>query len=150
MEKGNYKTFILMLILSFFIMYAVMYLNVDQLDHIYLNITRLYMTLLMVSLMALLMLGIMKMMYKNKKLNTIIVLSSIAVFTLALIGVRTQTPIGDVQYMKGMIPHHSIAIMTSKHAHLKDPEVKKLAQSIIDAQEKEIAEMKRILARMDK
>jgi hypothetical protein len=150
MEKGNYKTFILMLILSFFMMYAVMYLNVDQLDHIYLNITRLYMTLLMVSLMALLMLGIMKMMYKNKKLNTIIVLSSIAVFTLALIGVRTQTPIGDVQYMKGMIPHHSIAIMTSKHAHLKDPEVKKLAQSIIDAQEKEIAEMKRILARMDK
>lgn len=139
-----------MLILSFFMMYAVMYLNVDQLDHIYLNITRLYMTLLMVSLMALLMLGIMKMMYKNKKLNTIIVLSSIAVFTLALIGVRTQTPIGDVQYMKGMIPHHSIAIMTSKHAHLKDPEVKKLAQSIIDAQEKEIAEMKRILARMDK
>lgn len=150
MEKGNYKTFILMLILSFFMMYAVMYLNVDQLDHIYLNITRLYMTLLMVSLMALLMLGIMKMMYKNKKLNTIVVLSSIAVFTLALIGVRTQTPIGDVQYMKGMIPHHSIAIMTSKHAHLKDPEVKKLAQSIIDAQEKEIAEMKRILARMDK
>lgn len=150
MEKGNYKTFILMLILSFFMMYAVMYLNVDQLDHIYLNITRLYMTLLMVSLMALLMLGIMKMMYKNKKLNTIIVLSSIAVFTLALIGVRTQTPIGDVQYMKGMIPHHSIAIMTSKHAHLKDPEVKKLAQSIIDAQEKEIAEMKRILARLDK
>jgi len=150
MEKGNYKTFILMLILSFFMMYAVMYLNVDQLDHIYLNITRLYMTLLMVSLMALLMLGIMKMMYKNTKLNTIIVLSSIAVFTLALIGVRTQTPIGDVQYMKGMIPHHSIAIMTSKHADLKDPEVKKLAQSIIDAQEKEIAEMKRILARMDK
>jgi len=150
MEKGNYKTFILMLILSFFMMYAVMYLNVDQLDHIYLNITRLYMTLMMVSLMALLMLGIMKMMYKNKKLNTIIVLSSIAVFTLALIGVRTQTPIGDVQYMKGMIPHHSIAIMTSKNAHLKDPEVKKLAQSIIDAQEKEIAEMKRILARMDK
>ncbi len=139
MEKGNYKTFILMLILSFFMMYAVMYLNVDQLDHIYLNITRLYMTLLMVSLM-----------YKNKKLNTIIVLSSIAVFTLALIGVRTQTPIGDVQYMKEMIPHHSIAIMTSKNAHLKDPEVKKLAQSIIDAQEKEIAEMKRILARMDK
>ena len=139
-----------MLILSIFMMYAVMYLNVDQLDHIYLNITRLYMTLLMVSLMALLMLGIMKMMYKNTKLNTIIVLSSIAVFTLALIGVRTQTPIGDVQYMKGMIPHHSIAIMTSKHADLKDPEVKKLAQSIIDAQEKEIAEMKRILARMDK
>jgi uncharacterized protein (DUF305 family) len=77
-----------------------------------------------------------------------IVVCSIAVFGLALAGVRTQAGIGDVQYMKGMIPHHSIAIMVSKHADIKDSEVKKLAQNIIDAQEKEIAEMKRILARM--
>jgi uncharacterized protein (DUF305 family) len=108
------------------------------------------MTLLMISAMTLIMLGMMKMMYLNKKLNAIIVASSIALFVLALAGVRTQTAIGDVQYMKGMIPHHSIAIMTSKNAHLKDPEVKKLAQSIIDAQEKEIVQMKAMLARLDK
>ncbi len=150
MEKGNYKKFALMLFISFVAMYAIMYLNVDQFDHVYINMTRFYMTLLMISAMALIMLGMMKMMYQNKKLNTIIVTFSIAVFILALAGVRTQTAIGDVQYMKGMIPHHSIAIMTSKNAHLKDPEVKKLAQSIIDAQEKEIAQMKKILARMDK
>ena len=71
-------------------------------------------------------------------------------FGLALAGVRTQTLVGDVQYMKGMIPHHSIAIMTSTRADIKDPEVKKLSQGIIEAQEREIAEMKRILARMDK
>lgn len=150
MEKGDYRKFALILFISFVAMYAIMYLNVDQFDHVYINMTRFYMTLLMISAMALIMLGMMKMMYQNKKLNTIIVTFSIAVFILALAGVRTQTAIGDVQYMKGMIPHHSIAIMTSKNAHLKDPEVKKLAQSIIDAQEKEIAQMKAMLARLDK
>jgi len=150
MEKGSYRKFALMLVISFFIMYAIMYLNVDQFDHVYINMTRFYMTLLMVSAMALLMLVMMRMMYQDKKLNLFIMVAAVAVFILALVGVRTQTAIGDVQYMKGMIPHHSIAIMVSKNAHLKDPEVKKLAQSIIDAQEKEIAQMKGILARLDK
>ena len=150
MEKGNYKTFVLTLLCSFIIMYSVMFLNVDQADHIYLSMTRLYMTLMMVTAMALLMLAMMRMMYKNRKLNVIIILSSTAMFILSLIGVRTQTFVGDVQYMKGMIPHHSIAIMTSKNANIKDPEVRKLADGIIAAQEKEIAQMKRILAQMNK
>jgi len=150
MEKTHYRKFALMLALSFVIMYAVMYLNVNEADHIYLSMTRFYMTLLMICPMALVMLVAMRSMYKNKTVNTIIVVCSIAVFGLALAGVRTQTLVGDVQYMKGMIPHHSIAIMTSTRADIKDPEVKKLSQGIIEAQEREIAEMKRILARMDK
>ncbi len=150
MEKSSYKKFVLMLVISFFVMYAIMYLNVDRFDHFYINMTRFNMTLLMVSAMALLMFGMMRTMYQDRKLNSIIAIAAVAVFILALIGVRTQTAIGDVQYMKGMIPHHSIAIMVSKNAHLKDPEVKKLAQSIIDAQEKEITQMKMTLARMDK
>ncbi|MDO3643461.1 DUF305 domain-containing protein [Mucilaginibacter sp. L3T2-6] len=105
---------------------------------------------MMVAAMALLMLAMMRMMYKNRKLNVIIILSSTAVFVFSLIGVRTQSFVGDVQYMKGMIPHHSIAIMTSKNANIRDPEVRKLADGIIAAQEKEIAQMKRILARMNK
>ena len=150
MEKTHYRKFALMLALSFVIMYAVMYLNVNEADHIYLSMTRFYMTLLMICPMALVMLAAMRSMYKNKTVNTIIVVCSIAVFGLALAGVRTQTLVGDVQYMKGMIPHHSIAIMTSTRADIRDPEVKKLSQGIIEAQEREIAEMKRILARMDK
>jgi uncharacterized protein (DUF305 family) len=150
MVRGNYKTFFWTLLCSFIIMYGVMFLNVDQADHIYLSMTRLYMTLMMIAAMAILMLAMMRMMYTNRKLNTIIILSSIAVFILSLVGVRTQTFVGDVQYMKGMIPHHSIAIMTSKNANIKDPEVRKLADGIIAAQEKEIAQMKAILARMDK
>lgn len=150
MENGNYKKFALMILVSYIVMYAIMYLDDDQIDHVYLNMTRFYMTLIMISAMALIMLGMMRMMYQNKRLNAIIVGSSIAVFALALVGVRTQAGIGDVQYMKGMIPHHSIAIMTSKHADLKDPEVKNLSRDIIDAQEKEIAEMKRLLSRLNK
>lgn len=150
MQKGNYSKFASMLAGSFVLMYGIMYLNVDLIDHVYLNMTRFYMTLLMVSAMALLMLWMMRMMYQNKKLNMIITVAAIVIFISALAGVRTQTGIGDIQYMKGMIPHHSIAIMVSKRAHLKDPEVKKLSQDIIDAQEKEIAQMKIILDRMKK
>jgi uncharacterized protein (DUF305 family) len=150
MKNNSYRTFALTMTISFILMYGIMFLNVDQADHIYLSMTRFYMTLMMVAAMALLMLAAMRMMYKNKRLNRIIIIAGIASFALSLIGVRTQTFVGDEQYMRGMIPHHSIAIMVSKKAHLKDPEVIQLSQSIIKAQENEIAQMKKILARMDK
>jgi len=108
------------------------------------------MALLMVSSMAIVMIGMMGKMYPDKKLNTGILLGSVVLFGLVLTGLRTQTPIGDVQYMKAMIPHHSSAIMVSKNASLKDPEVIKLSEGIIASQQKEIAEMKAILARMEK
>lgn len=150
MKTNNYKLFFITLVLSFILMYAVMFLNVEQVDHIYFSMTRLYMTTMMIAVMAILMLLTMGMMYKNKRLNMGIIVSSIIIFILSLAGVRSQTFIDDEQYMKGMIPHHSIAILTSKNADIKDPEVRKLADGIIAAQEKEIAEMKKILARMDK
>lgn len=144
----SYKKFSAMLIVSFIIMYGVMFLNVDEADHIYLSLSRLYMTCLMVTPMAVLMLLMMAKMYSNKKLNSIIIAGSIIVFSLALWALRTQTPVGDIQFMKAMIPHHSSAILTSKHADIKDPEVKKLSEAIIASQEKEIATMKSILQRM--
>lgn len=150
MYKGNYKKFLLMLLLSFCIMYLVMFLNVDELDHIYLSLTRLYMSLLMVAPMAVLMLAMMQKMYPNKKANAIIMLSSCVVFVLSLTLLRTQTPIDDTQYMKAMIPHHSSAIMTSKHADIKDPEVKELSKKIILSQQKEIAQMKALLKKVNK
>lgn len=89
-------------------------------------------------------------MYPDKKLNTCIKLGAAILFGLVVTGLRTQTPIGDVQYMKTMISHHSSAIMVSKNAHLNDPEVIKLSEGIIASQDKEIAEMKAILERMKK
>ena len=103
----------------------------------------------MVAPMAVLMLLLMPGMYNNKRHNTLIMLTSITVFVLALVFLRNQTFISDKQYMKAMIPHHSSAIMVSQNAEIKDPELKKLSQEIIKAQEKEIAQMKAILARIE-
>ena len=150
MQGMGYKMFGIMMVVSFIIMYGVMFLNVDNSSHIYLSTTRTYMSLLMVSSMAAVMLLMMGKMYPNKKINVAIIFTAIFIFILALTGLRTQTPIGDVQYMKAMIPHHSSAIMVSKHANIQDPEVKKLSEGIIASQEKEIAEMKSILQRIEK
>lgn len=150
MQGMSYKRFSLMMLISFMIMYGVMFLNVDKAIHIYISTTRTYMALLMVSPMAIVMMLMMGKMYPNKKLNTGIMLGAVVLFALVLTGLRTQTPIGDVQYMKAMIPHHSSAILVSKNANLKDPEVKKLSEGIIASQEKEIAEMRVILARLKK
>lgn len=126
-----------------------MYLNSYQLDHVYFSLTRFYMTCLGISAMALIMFFAMRKMYQNKKKNRAIVLGSILLFVSALGLVRTQKPIiGDVLWMKAMIPHHSIAILTSERADIKDPEVKKLADDIIEAQRKEIAEMKLMIKRL--
>lgn len=145
-----YKKFIIMLSISFVIMYAVMFLNVYSFDHIYLSATRFYMTLLMVTPMAVVMLLMMKKMYPNKAYNSIIIASSIGVFILSLWFLRSQVFIKDEGYMKAMIPHHSSAILTSKNAEISDPEVRKLADEIIKSQEEEIAEMKALLEKLDK
>lgn len=145
----SYRKLIIMMFISFIIMYSVMFLNVDDFNHIYFSTTRFYMAILMVAPMALVMLLMMNQMYPNKKLNSTIIISSIIVFFVTVVLLRTQTPIGDKAYMKAMIPHHSSAILTSKHAQIKDPEVRKLADQIIQSQEREIAQMEKILERMD-
>lgn len=149
MKKSNYKKFGLMLLVSFIMMYAIMFLNVFELDHIMLSTTRTYMTLLMVAPMAISMLLFMWEMYENTKVNYAIICASTIVFMGCLYGLRTQTPIGDIQWMKAMIPHHSSAILTSSKANFKDEEVQKLANEIIKAQEKEIAEMKAMIKRIE-
>lgn len=141
----NYYKLLITLVISFAIMYSVMFLNVDSLDHVYVSTTRIYMTLLMISPMAILMILMMKKMFSSKKINTAIVFGSLTLFALSLVFLRTQTFIGDRQYMKAMIPHHSSALLTSKNANLEDEEVKELAQQIIEAQNEEIELMKRLL-----
>src|SRR5690606_4522505 len=120
---------------SLVIMYSVMFLNVDDISHIYLSLTRLYMSLLMVSPMAVLMLLMMKGMYPDKKRNRFIILTSIAVFAFSLTALRMQLFVSDTQYMRAMIPHHSSAILTSKHAQIVDSQAKRLPIGIIESQE---------------
>ncbi|WP_289023706.1 DUF305 domain-containing protein [uncultured Salegentibacter sp.] len=147
---SNYLRFFLMLGLSFIAMYITMYFNTYEFDHVYFSLTRFYMACLGISAMAVIMLSLMLKMYKNKKKNLAIYLGSLVLFVSALGLVRAQRPIvGDVLYMKAMIPHHSIAILTSKRADIKDPETKKLAEEIIEAQKREIAQMKKIIYRLE-
>lgn len=148
-NNGNYKNFFLMLGLSFVAMYITMYLNTYEFDHVYFSLTRFYMVCLGISTMAVIMLLFMLKMYKNKKKNILILVGSFVLFIGSLGLVRAQSPIvGDVLWLKAMIPHHSIAILTSERAAIKDPEVKKLADDIVKAQRKEIADMKAMIKRL--
>ncbi|AUD07527.1 DUF305 domain-containing protein [Spirosoma pollinicola] len=149
MKKGHYRKFFLMLAVSFVVMHLTMYLNTEKVDHLYLSTNRLYMTTLMITVMAVVMLLFMRSMYQDQRTNMFIIGGSVALFVAALFCVRHQVFIDDKRFMQSMIPHHSIAILVSKNADLKDPEVKKLAQDIIKAQEREIAQMKHILTRID-
>lgn len=146
--KNSYIKLLVMLVISFFIMYVVMFFNVAELNHIYLSTTRFYMAVLMVAPMALLMLFMMGKMFPDRQKNLIIGITASVIFTLSFILLKVQEPIKDAQYMKAMIPHHSSAILTSKNANITDPDVKKLALEIIKSQEEEIARMKKILSRM--
>ncbi|MGO1470681.1 MAG: DUF305 domain-containing protein [Tissierella sp.] len=143
--KKSYTKFLGMIITSAVLMYGVMYLNTYQLDHVFFSEMRLYMTILSTCVMAVVMLVFMLHMLKDKKMNMAIVGISLLVFVSSFYLMRNQTTIDDVDYMEGMIPHHSIAILTSKRANIKDSRVRKLADDIIKAQEKEIKEMKELI-----
>ncbi|PLR73332.1 DUF305 domain-containing protein [Bacillus sp. UMB0728] len=141
----HYARFGLMIAVSTIIMFGLMYLNVFQLDHIFYSETRVYMALIMGSAMAIVMLLFMWKMYKNKQLNYMILAGSALVFAVSLWLVRSQATIDDTAWMKAMIPHHSIAILTSERAGISDQRVKKLSEDIIEAQRREIEEMKKLI-----
>jgi Domain of unknown function (DUF305) len=144
-----YARFAAMILTSTVVMFALMYLNTFAVDHIWFSQTRMWMALVMGAVMAIIMLGFMLKMYESKAVNIAVVFGSIAVFVCALWLVRSQETVNDVSYMKAMIPHHSIAILTSRRAHIRNPRVRELADGIIEAQVEEIAEMKRLIADLE-
>jgi hypothetical protein len=147
MEKRvTYRRFVSMIASSTVVMYGLMYLNTYQWSHVWFSQTRLWMALLMGSVMAVIMLGFMWGMYRKLQVNLLILGVATAAFAGSLWLVRSQSTVGDVSYMKAMIPHHSIAVMTSRRAHISDPRVRKLANDIIDAQVREIDEMETLIA----
>lgn len=141
----NYLRFGLMILTSTLIMYGLMYLNTYERSHVYFSETRVYMAIMMGAVMAIVMMLFMWKMYKNKKLNSIILTGSVVVFGLMLFLVRSQTTVNEVSWMRAMIPHHSIAILTSERANFEDERVQQLADEIIEAQVEEIAEMEALI-----
>lgn len=142
---NKYLKFGLMIATSTLVMYAMMFFNVFQLDHIFFSETRVYMAFMMGAAMAIIMLLFMWNMYTNRKANMLILLVSLVVFGGSLGLVRSQATIEDSSWLKAMIPHHSIAILTSERAHLSDPRVQELAKKISKAQRDEIKQMKELI-----
>jgi uncharacterized protein (DUF305 family) len=146
----SYPHFGAMIAASTLVMFGLMYLNTYALDHVWFSQTRVWMAVVMGAAMAVVMLGFMWKMYRNTRANVAIVVGSLVVFAAALWLVRSQETVSDVAYMKAMIPHHSIAILTSSRAHIRDPRVRKLADEIIESQAREIAEMKQLIADLER
>lgn len=146
----SYIRFLTMATVSTAIMFGLMYLNVFSFDHVFFSETRLFMALIMGSVMAVVMLSFMLHMYTNMAANLAIYAGAAILFAGSLYLVRSQDTVGDVAWMKAMIPHHSIAILTSERATITDPRARKLADEIIEAQRREINEMKGLIADLEK
>jgi uncharacterized protein (DUF305 family) len=142
----GYLRFGAMIATSTIAMFGLMYLNTFVLDHAFFSQTRAWMALLMGAAMAMVMMAFMFGMYRSRAANLGILAGAAAVFALSLFLVRSQATVEDAAYMKAMIPHHSIALLTSTRAHIRDPRVRDLADRIIAAQRSEIAEMRALLA----
>lgn len=146
-SKGSgYGRFFAMIATSTIVMYGLMYLNTYAVGHVFFSQTRAWMALYMGGMMAIIMLAFMLGMYPSRKTNIAIFSVAAIAFAAGVYFVRSQDTVGDVAWMKAMIPHHSIAILTSERANISDPRVRELADAIIEAQRGEIAEMKRYIA----
>lgn len=141
----NYLKYFGMIITSTIVMLFLMYINTYEMTHVTFSETRMYMAFLMGGTMGIIMLGFMLHMLTNRYWNIAIVIVCILIIGTSLFLVRSQTTVDDTSYMKAMIPHHSIAILTSERAKISDPRVRELADEIIAAQRREIAEMKRLI-----
>ena len=147
---SQYLKFFLMIATSTLVMFVLMYLNSYQLSHVFFSETRTYMAIYMGAIMAVVMLLFMLNMYKDKKKNSVVLGISIISFVGALFLVRSQITVNDQSWMSAMIPHHSIAILTSDRANIKDKRVQELATNIIEAQRREIKEMQWLLNDIEK
>ena len=130
-----------MVVISFIAMYILMYAMVNDMKSVLPNINQFYMAGLMTSAMVIIELAIMSMMYANRKWNAGIIIVSIIALVGCYAGIRQQTGVGDKQFLKSMIPHHSAAILMCRQADLTDPELKQLCDDIISGQQAEIDQM---------
>lgn len=145
--QGSYRRFFAMIGTSMVAMFFLMYLHSYRiLDHAWFSETRLFMTLIMGAAMMVIMLAFMLGMYRDTRINTAIFFGAVLLLLGAVWLVRSQVTVTGVDYMEGMIPHHSIAILTSERARIEDPRVRELADEIIEAQRREILEMEWLIA----
>ncbi|WP_454656213.1 DUF305 domain-containing protein [Bosea beijingensis] len=147
-KSGNsYGRLIAELALDFVAMYLVMYAMIATLAHFHLNLNNVYMTLMMIAPMTIIMLVSMRSMFPSRPLNLIIGVGAVAVFLGSFAAMRTQAGVGNADFLRSMIPHHSGAILMCEQASISDPEIIALCKQIISSQQREITQMEAILAR---
>ena len=146
MESG-YKKFAVIIIINTGLMFLLTYTMIAEPGHFVFSINKLYMALIMVAAMNIVMLTVMRSMFKDKKKNFFIYGVLVIILGLSFAFLRTQTPVGDQLFLRSMIPHHSAAILICERARLSDPEVITLCEQIIEAQREEIAQMQEIIER---
>jgi len=148
--RGNrhYVHLAIMTALSFISMYILMYAMVNRFANVYSNLNQFYMAGLMTAPVVVIELALMGSRYKHKNGNIIIVAISVVVLGAFLLGIRQQAAIGDKNLLRSMIPHHAGAILMCERAPIQDAEIKKLCGEIISSQQKEIDQMKSMLARL--
>jgi len=144
-HSGKWRTFFAMIATSIMTMFVLKYSNVYAPDHIFFSQTRMWMALMMGMAMIVIMLGFMWGMYKSTLVKRLVMIGAVIGFGLFAFLARSQQTVDDVSWAKAMIPHHSIAILTSRRAEISDPRMRELADRIIEAQVREIAEMKLLL-----
>lgn len=135
------------LAISFVVMWVLTMSMIREWDHFYLNLANAWMALIMVAPMGVIMLGVMWAMYPNRVVNIALLAGFVALFALALVLGRSQAGVGDDQFLKAMIPHHSRAILACQESDISDPEIVRLCDEIIATQRDEIDQMERILDR---
>jgi len=141
-QNKHYVKFFAMIGTSMIAMFFLMYTHSYQIiDHFRFSETRLFMTMMMGGSMIIIMLLYMLNMYQNQNMNIAILAFGVILIAGSIWLVRSQVTVTSTDYMEGMIPHHSIAILTSERAQIKDVRVRELADDIIKAQRKEIMEM---------
>lgn len=144
-EHKPYVGLLVSLIISFIVMYAIMYAMADRWNNVYVNLSNVYMTGLMAGSMLPIMLATMSGMFKNRKTNIALWAVSVVLLGLFWVLLRYEAGVGDRQFIRAMIPHHAAAIQMCQESSLTDPRVIKLCEGIVEAQEREIAELKALL-----
>jgi hypothetical protein len=148
MNENHYRRLLAMVVLSFISMYILMYAMVNVFGNVFSNLNQFYMAGLMTAPMIVIELLLMSSMYKDKRLNAMIVAVSVITGILFFVFIRQQTAINDTQFLRSMIPHHAGAILMCRESTITDPEIQQLCQSIVEGQQQEIDQMKAILARL--
>lgn len=142
---GGYGKLVIALLLSLLVMYPLTMAFVVRWSDFYLNLSNVYMALMMVAPMGLIMLFVMRSMFPNKRLNTGLAVGFVVLFVAAFWMGREQVFLGNEQFLRSMIPHHSRAILVCEEAAITDPEIEELCGQIIQSQEEEIDIMKEML-----